>query len=152
MWRLFSGEWRRLTVCCGGAQGVAAAPGCGGCAHIFLGCQASSLVVRSRRTPPRRLGAAPCRSGRLTGSGGRGRLAERKTPAAGGAIYPPVLSSAPALFLTQSRVRFCEDRSERPAERVTPSDDCADFSLKPHFHTFHISQVWRSVRDQIMPS
>jgi hypothetical protein len=24
---------------------VAAAPGCGGCAHIFLGCQASSLVV-----------------------------------------------------------------------------------------------------------
>jgi hypothetical protein len=44
-WRLFAGEWRRLTVCCGGAQGVAAAPGCGGCAHIFLGCQASSLVV-----------------------------------------------------------------------------------------------------------
>ena len=43
--RLFAGEWRRLTVCCGGAQGVAAAPGCGGCAHIFLGCQASSLVV-----------------------------------------------------------------------------------------------------------
>ena len=34
---VFAGEWRRLTVCCGGAQGVAAAPGCGGCAHIFVG-------------------------------------------------------------------------------------------------------------------
>ena len=31
--RLFAGEWRRLTVCCGGAQGVAVAPGCGGCAQ-----------------------------------------------------------------------------------------------------------------------
>ena len=66
--------------------------GCGGGARVwrlraYLPGLPGLVAGRSRRTPPRRLGAAPCRSGRFTGSGGSGRLAERKTPAAGGAMH-----------------------------------------------------------------